>query len=129
MAISKLCLQLPMHDDSGTPLLIACAGDQISLTCSHSNSDNGVTLWIFTPSNDCNRRSLDHNNPDDVPPCGPFMFENITHISQTRSSALSSTAVFTANESISNTLVECRDNAGNAYNQVGNITICVVGEF
>ena len=61
--------------------------------------------------------------------CGPFMFENITRISPTTPTALSSTVVFIANESISNTLVECRDSAGGVYNQVGNITICVVGEF
>ena len=116
------------YDDSGTPLLIACAGDQISLTCSHSNSDNGVTLWTFTPSklNNCNRVPIDHNNPDDEQSCGPFMFENITHISLT---TLNSTAVFTANVSISNTVAECRDSPGGDYNQVGNITICVIGNL
>ena len=119
------------YDDSGTPLLIACAGDKISLTCSHSNSDNGVTLWTFTPSNHCNRTRvpIDHINPDGVPPCGPFMFENITRISPTTPTALSSTVVFIANESISNTLVECRDSVGDVYNQVGNITICVIGKM
>ena len=115
-----------INDDSGTLLLMTCTGDKITITCNFVNHGNAVTLWTFNPRpSSCGRRLIDHNNPNNDFSCGPFMFENVTSVSSVK---LSSTAVVTANESLSNTVIECRDNSGVNYNQSETIKLCVIGK-
>ena len=115
-----------INDDSGTLLLMACAGDKITITCNFDNHGYGVTLWTFNPRpTSCGRRLIDHNNPNNDYSCGPFMFENVSSVSSVK---LSSTAVVTSNKSLSNTVIECRDNSGVNYNQSETIKLCVIGK-
>lgn len=107
--------------------LVACDGDQISLTCSHDNAVSGTTTsrWIMTPPVDCST-SVIHRPPIEAPQCGPFTFhavnEALSDVSQ-----LNSTAMATASTMMSNTVVECR--AGNiaVSSSVGNLTLCIIG--
>ena len=114
---------------STPPTLIACAGDQLVLTCTHDMVSNQATRWNFIPTfPGCTRRIVNHNNPDSVTPCGPFTFLNVTRFDESLSlTELSSTAVATAHESLSNTVIECYDSERNSANLVGNITLCVIG--
>ena len=115
-----------IYDSSGKLLLMACAGKEISITCKFDNHGNAVTLWTFNPGlSSCGRSLIDHNNPNNDFSCGPFMFENVTSVSSVK---LSSTAVVTANESLSDTVIECRDNSGVNYNQSETMKLCVIGE-
>ena len=68
-----------------------------------------------------------HNSPITAPPCGPFMFQNIT-ILELGVIQLNSTAVAIASTEISGSVVECT--AGFIMPiSVGNISLCVIGEF
>ena len=42
---------------------------------------------------------------------------------------LSSTAVATANTSMTGTVVECRDSAGIVFTSIGNVTLRIIGKF
>ena len=110
-------------------VLAACAGDQISLTCSHDNLDSGVTRWIQVSQpmvQDCSE-VIDHNIPNSADPCGPFTFQDVSMLAL--DAVLSSTAVATANTSMTGTVVECRDSAGILSASIGNVTLCVYGEL
>ena len=112
---------------SGNPTLIACAGDQLVLTCTHDMVSNEATRWNFIPTLPyCTRRIINHNNPYFVSPCGPFTFLNVTGVDESPTE-LSSTAVATADESLSNTVIACYDSERNSANLVGNITLCIMG--
>ena len=113
------------YDGSGTSVLTVCAGDLIMLTCHHDNQETGITRWIFSPPVDC-AEIIDHSNPTSTDPCDPFTFQNITELTPT-TTLLNSTAVARAKGSLSGTVIECRDNGGMAYNQIGNVTLCVIG--
>ena len=116
-----------IYADSGNPTLIACAGDQLVLTCTHDMVSNEATRWNFIPTfPGCTRRIVNHNNPDFVSPCGPFTFLNVTDFGQSPTE-LSSTAVATTDESLSNTVIACYDSERNSANLVGNVTLCVIG--
>ena len=112
---------------STPPTLIACAGDQLVLTCTHDMVSNEASRWNFFPTfPSCTRKIVDHNNPLSVEPCGPFTFLNVTGVDESPTE-LSSTAVATADESLSNTVIECYDSERKSANLVGNITLCVIG--
>ena len=107
-------------------VLTACVGNRISLTCTHNNDANGVTRWVFSPPIDCSE-TIDHNPPVFTRPCGPFTFSNITTIGS--SDLFNSTAVATASRmSMNGTVAECRDSSGDVYNQIGSVTICIIGK-
>ena len=114
------------HGYDGSRTLIACVGHQILLTCSHDNDASGITRWIFSPPVNCST-AIDHNNPLSTFPCGPFMFQKVTELT---SDALlfNSTVVATASASMSGTVVECRDSTGRTFNQIGYITLCIIGK-
>ena len=107
-------------------MLAACAGDQISLTCSHDDLISGTTRWIISQPVNCSE-TIDHNPPISTNPCGPFTFRDVSML--TPDTVLSSTAVAAANTSITGTVVECRDSAGIFYDSIGNITLCIIGKF
>ena len=111
---------------SGSGTLLVCVGHQISLTCSHENGATGTTRWIFSSPVDCSR-AIDHNNPYSTDPCGPFIFKNVTELTSD-AVLFNSTAVATASASMSGTVVECRDSSGRTFNQIGNITLCIIGK-
>ena len=108
--------------------LVACVGDEISLTCSHNNTVSVTTLWIISSPVNC-LTQVSHNPPTPVaPPCGPFSFQNIT-IAEGDVAQLNSTAVAIVNSStaINGSIVECK--AGlNVPVSVGNISLCVIGK-
>ena len=109
-------------------VLTACAGQQISLTCSQDiNILSGQTLWRASHPVNCSADVIHIISA--APDCGPFMFEGITHLQSPLPPSLNSTAVANATVSMANTTVECR--AGNLLESfpVGNISLCIVGEF
>ena len=99
-------------------------GNQISLTCSHDNDNNGVTRWIFGLPVDCSQL-IDHNNPSLASPCGPFEFHNVSMLSA--GAMLSSTAVASAGASMTGSAVMCRDSAGQTFDTSNTVTLCVTG--
>ena len=71
---------------------------------------------------------VSHNPPTPTaPPCGPFIFQNITVLDQVVTQ-LNSTAVAIATTEISRSVVECKGGF-NMPISVGNISLCVIGEF
>ena len=109
-------------------VLIACTGDRISLTFTHTNIGTGRTTWRFSPPINCFESFLHDRIPDKINQCGPFAFENITHLI-TGVTQLSSTAVATVNSSITGTFVECSDTSSVAMTNIGNVTLCVIGKL
>ena len=109
-------------------VLTACAGQQISLTCSHNNVVSGGTRWIASPPVNC-MTDISHIGSNSPSPCGPFMFQDITLLVQPSPLCLNSTAVAIATVNMTGTNMECR--GGNVVNSfdVGNISLCVVGEL
>ena len=106
--------------------LTTCVGRRISLTCSHDNDANGITRWVFSAPVDCSE-TIDHNPPIFTRPCGPFSFHNISEIG--RNDLFNSSAVATvASTSMSGTIVQCRDSSGDVYNEIGRVSICIIGE-
>ena len=107
--------------------LTACVGDQISLTCSHDNAISAGTRWIISLPVGC-ETVISHNPPITAPPCGPFVFQNIT-LAEAGVTRLNSTAVATANITMNGSEVECR--AGNliASTNVDNVSLCITGKL
>ena len=111
-------------------VLTACAGQQISLTCSHNTGDAGNTFWVASPLVDCTS-FVAHTTTVFAFPCGPFMFERIALVEfgQPSPPVLNSTAVATATVILTSTTVECSRGTFSAPVRVGNISLRIVGEF
>ena len=112
--------------------LIACVGDQISLTCSRDTGlSSGVTRWTVTsPAIPCDS-VINHLAPASIGRCDPFVFQDVTEISGSQSiTILSSTAVATANVSMSGAVVQCFTSqiVGVAQEIGSNITLCIPGK-
>ena len=108
--------------------LVACVGDEISLTCSHNNTVSATTRWIISSPVNCSTH-VNHNPPTPVaPPCGPSSFQNIT-IAEGGVAQLNSTAVAIVNSStaINGSIVECKAGFSTPVS-VGNISLCVIGK-
>ena len=108
--------------------LVACAGDEILLTCSHNNIVSAHTQWIISSPVNCST-SVSHNPPTPIaPPCGPFSFRNIT-IAEQGVAQLNSTAVAIVNSitTINGSIVECKGGTSMPVS-VGNISLCVIGK-
>ena len=107
-------------------VLTVCAGQRISLTCSHNNVAIAATSWIASPPVNC-ITYISHLgiSPATPSPCGPFMFQGITPIEPVPPQ-LNSTAMATATANMTGTNIECR--GGNVINNfsVGNISLLVI---
>ena len=111
-------------------VLTACAGQQISLTCSHNSeiSIASVTIWRASPPVNCTSVAIHINSVGLV--CGPFRFDRITRVELDGPYPLSfnSTAMANVTVNMTGTNIECI--GGNiAPRSVGNISLCIVGEF
>ena len=110
----------PAHDRD---VLTADVGDQISLACIHENNLTSITLWVISPPVNC-ATAVIFTISATIPDCNGFSFEVVT-----RASPFSSTAVATASASMTGAVVQCRDNTGAMFNQIGrDITLCIIGE-
>lgn len=106
-------------------ILTTCAGEILSLTCTHNNLATGITRWIFTTPINCSR-TIDHNPPIFTHLCGPFRFQNVTEIGLQNS--LNSTTIAIASASMNGTIIECRDSSGTVFNSIGSIKLCIIGK-
>ena len=107
-------------------VLTTCAGEEISLTCSHNNVVASTTQWFISPPANCTA-SVTHNPPNS-PMCGPFVFQDVTPAVSLNVN-LNSTAVATADVSMSGSVVECVGGNKVSNFSVGNISLCVLGEL
>ena len=101
-------------------MLTVCPGDSISITCTHDNVAGQLTRWIL---NGVSCTVVHDGSPP--PNCSPF---NITMISDSSGSTLSSTVQIAATESLNSGRVECLAGGLLTSPQVGNITIRVIGK-
>ena len=103
-------------------ILTVCPGNSISITCTHDNVAGQLTRWILPGVNSTCPVVHDGSPP---PNCNPF---NITMISDSSGSTLSSTAQTVATESLNSARVECVAGGLLTSPQVGNITIRLIGK-
>ena len=110
-------------------VLTACAGQLISLTCSHDVQVGitSVTVWRASPPVNCTSLAI-HGSGDGCA-CGPFRFGSITKVNTSGPNppVLDSTAVATAAVDMTNTAIEC--SSGTLRVSVGKISLCIVSEF
>ena len=110
--------------------LLACIGDRISLTCNRDfELSNGLTYWtISSPNIPCDS-IIRHLSPVSIGHCDPFMFQNVTEITGPITT-LSSTAVATANASMSGAVIQCfTSNIPQLSMPIGSsITLCIPGK-
>ena len=125
-------LSLSVNTFESTPpavsgVLTACAGQRISLTCSHDNITSSSTHWIASLPLNCITH-ISHTAVAATPPCNPFIFQGIIRL-VAGITLVNSTAVVTTTVNMTGTNIECR--GGNVLNffSVGNISLCVVGEL
>ena len=107
--------------------ITACAGEEISLTCSHDNVLSITTTWTISSPINCSTEIL-HNPPTPIaPPCGPFSFHDIT-VAESDTIQLNSTAVATARSEINSSIIECIAGFVSSVS-VGIISVCVIGKL
>ena len=114
--------------------LLACVGDRISLICSCNaelSTCTEYTRWtVNSPTIACDS-VIDHLYPASIEHCGPFVFQNVTEITNSQPiTNLSSTIVATANVSMSGTVIQCSTSQiKELMIQTGpNITLCIPGK-
>ena len=111
---------------STNEVLYVCDGSRLSITCSHNNTNIGVTRWTFSNFSACeNGIVIRHSDPRDTS-CGPIMFHGISRQTQPM---LKSTASVIASPLLNGTVVECLDRAGIDPDVIGNTAIVVIGEY
>ena len=111
--------------------LLACVGDQISLTCSRDfELATGVTYWTINSSTIPCNSLITHLTPVSIGHCDPFMFQNVTVITGPTITTLSTTAIATANASISGAVIQCfTSNVLQLSMPIGSsITLCIPGK-
>ena len=106
-------------------VLTACVGEQISLTCTHDITAVN-TQWFVSPPVNCSA-SVGHAPPASEP-CGPFTFDGITQV-VVGVTALESTAMATADVSMTGSVVKCRSGNILMSTFVGNASLCIVGKL
>ena len=106
-------------------VLSVCIDHEVFITCGHSNLNTGVTRWVLSTPVNCSE-VIQHRNPAGPYQCGPFSFQDVTMLAP--DAVLSSTAVATANTSMTGTTVECRDSAGINPHTIGSTTLCIFGK-
>ena len=103
-------------------VLTVCPGNSISITCTHDNVAGQHTRWILPGlTTACTVVHEGSSHPN----CSPF---NITMISDSSGSTLSSTAQINASESLNSARLECLAGGLLTSPQVGNITVRVNGK-
>ena len=107
-------------------MLTVCPGELVSLTCSHDNTAGEQTRWktISNGSESCHR-VVSHTTSLTKDICGPF---EITMISDSSGSTVSSTIQILVTEAVNGTLIECFAGGLSSSPQVGNTTLNVMGE-
>ena len=100
-----------------------CPGELISITCTN-NMTNGqpFTRWILPNITQC---IVGHDGLSPLD-CSLFSFINVSNSS---GQTLTSTAQFTATESLNGTVVECLAGGLISSPQVGNVTIHLRGKY
>ena len=108
--------------------LTVCNGNRIEMTCNHNQVATINTIWRISPPVNCST-TITHSQTPDTPPCGSSMikFQDITAATRD-TTVLTSTAVVTANVNMSGSVVECRGGNIDESIDVGNLSLCVVGE-
>ena len=130
MCVSNLCSNAIAHGSFETvpaevrDVLSVCIGQEIFIRCGHNNVNTGVTRWVLSAPINCSE-VIEHRAPTDPYQCGPFSFQDVTLLAP--DVVLSSTAVATANTSMTGTTVECRDSAGINPQTIGSTALCGVG--
>ena len=104
-------------------VLTVCPGELISITCTHNMTGQPFTRWIIPSSNQC---IVGHENRTLPTTCSPF---TITNVSDSSGQTLTSTALFTATESLNGTVVECLAGGLISAPQVGNVSIHLRGNY
>ena len=108
--------------------LTACSGDPIKIICNHDEIDTASTTWRISPPVNCST-TITHGQTPNTPPCGSSMIRFQAVTTATRDTdVLSSTAVVTANVTMSGSVVECKGGNIARSIEVGNISLCIVGE-
>ena len=111
-------------------VLTSCG--ETRLTCSNDNAGAENTRWTITAidSSPVCRVTIDHTAPQGTPySCNEFSFEDITAFTGAVS-ALNSTAVVNPLPlGVSGSQVDCIAGARSTSPLVGNITLCVIGEY
>ena len=107
--------------------LTTCSGNQVEITCNHNEIDTASTMWRISPPINCSTTITHIHNPD-ASLCGLITFKNIT-VAMRDTTLLSSTAVVSVNESMSDSVIECTGGNEVRYVEVGNISLCVIGEY
>lgn len=106
-------------------LLTACAGQQISLTCSHNILVPPVTVWRASVPVNC--QTLISHNSAAQSYCGQFNIRDSTRLSSQNPSHLNSTADAIAGDTLTGATIECLGGIVSSIS-VGYVKLCVVGE-
>ena len=105
--------------------ITACVGDEISLTCSRSDSGPALTNWTFSLPINCSSEVSHNSQAADPPQCGPFTFINISALGV--ANFVNSTAVGTASSEINGSKIECMFGITTPVS-VGNTSLCITGK-
>lgn len=108
-------------------VVTVCSGGSVSLTCSHNNTETGNTRWIIFSSGvtTCSTTISGSSSSDACEPY--FTFVDESELSEGVVSSIAQVA--SANTSMNDIVVECRDSAGIFFTSIGNISFCVIGLF
>ena len=125
-----MCLIGAANNLTSTPnsidgVLVVCPGSLISFSCTLSDNSDTLTHWFVrgTDSDSINCDEVVLHGVQTSTTCGPL---NISMISNTSNSILSSTAQTVVTEALNGAIVGCSN--GTLAFQVGNITVHVISE-
>ena len=112
-------------------VLTSCGATR--LTCSHDNVAGESTRWRITAMNSSRlcRETIFHDDPTPMTPysCNEFSFEDITVLSEAGSSLISTAVVNPLPLCLSGSQMECLAGPVSSSSVVGNVTLCVIGEY
>ena len=112
-------------------VLTSC--DKTQLTCSHDDVAGQVTRWEITRTDSSSVCFviIDHNFPTPDAPyrCDEFGFEDVTALPGAVSNLNSTAIVNSLPFDLNGSQMECRAGAISTSPLVGNVTLCVIGEY